>query len=941
MKRIVILAIVLAISALAVGVNAETFRVPSEYPTIQSAIDIAAAGDTVQVELGTFYENITLIPKITLLGMGPANTVIDGEFTGPVIVAADSVVIEGFRIRNGTLGIYLSEGFAVVRGNAITGCRGYGVSCQSASALIMNNAIYNNGDQAYSGGISCNSLLDIVITNNIFYDNSASCIYFSTLGSGSSIKNNVFYSSGTGYGLYNGRFAISGNGVSSPIIENCIFSNFYENSLFMQSGAAPTVQYCNFYSTAGTVPPNAGNTTGNPLFVDVDRFDFRLQPGSPCINAGNPSTLSNDTDGSRNDMGVFGGPNAADDVFTNGAPLVPREFTAIAGNGTVTLNWGPHEILGNSEDFSHYKIYRTSPQAASTTEASTEFSDINLTNGVTYSYAIAAVDTLGNESDLSRVLMVTPHESVTMSFEVNAAGGADYTRIQDAIDAAEAGDTIFVRSGRYFENLQMKSGISLIGAGPSTTVIDGGGINSTIIGAAHSLITGFTIQNGKAQRGGGILCVGNAMKIVGNRITRNRATYYGGAGMDTGQNGGPHQIHNNVIDNNWCDTSSSAWAGGISSFDASDIINNTIYNNYCPNAGGGIGIHSMGRPQPNIQNNVISNNSAVLGGGIYGYSYLQTNYNDVYNNDGGNFGGYGFDPGTGDIDVDPLLMEGSGHDFRLQPSSTCIDAGNPDALFYDHMFPPSQGTARNDIGAFGGPLAVDWGESYGNTPVGQDVVVILSGSLSVSFANVLVEGFTGAVLSDQGPALSDLYTALPEDSPQFLDFLSDATFEGQVEICITYDDANIGDSEADLLFLHYVSVDTGWVNATSTLDTALNTICCVVSSLSPFVLARPGSATSIVTTVDLTVPKKFGLSQNYPNPFNPVTVIEFGLPSAATVKLDIFNILGRRVDRLVNEQLSAGYHQVFWDASQKASGVYFYRLEAGDFVETKKMLLLK
>ena len=89
------------------------------------------------------------------------------------------------------------------------------------------------------------------------------------------------------------------------------------------------------------------------------------------------------------------------------------------------------------------------------------------------------------------------------------------------------------------------------------------------------------------------------------------------------------------------------------------------------------------------------------------------------------------------------------------------------------------------------------------------------------------------------------------------------------------------------------------------------------------------------------LPTEFTLSQNHPNPFNPVTVIEYTLPIRSEVNLTIFNLSGEKVALLFNGTVPAGNHRVTWDASSLASGVYFYRLQAGDFVETKKMLLIK
>ncbi len=95
------------------------------------------------------------------------------------------------------------------------------------------------------------------------------------------------------------------------------------------------------------------------------------------------------------------------------------------------------------------------------------------------------------------------------------------------------------------------------------------------------------------------------------------------------------------------------------------------------------------------------------------------------------------------------------------------------------------------------------------------------------------------------------------------------------------------------------------------------------------------------------VPKHFSLSQNYPNPFNPATNIKFQIPHAGFVKLIIFDLLGREIQTLVNEQLSAGTYEADFDGGSLPSGVYYYRLEAEDpstplrVTETKKMVLIK
>ncbi len=89
------------------------------------------------------------------------------------------------------------------------------------------------------------------------------------------------------------------------------------------------------------------------------------------------------------------------------------------------------------------------------------------------------------------------------------------------------------------------------------------------------------------------------------------------------------------------------------------------------------------------------------------------------------------------------------------------------------------------------------------------------------------------------------------------------------------------------------------------------------------------------------IPNQFELSQNYPNPFNPTTTIKFALPKASEVHLVVYDILGRVVTNLVNGNLNAGYHKINFNASNLASGVYFYSIKAGDFTSVKKLMLLK
>ena len=93
--------------------------------------------------------------------------------------------------------------------------------------------------------------------------------------------------------------------------------------------------------------------------------------------------------------------------------------------------------------------------------------------------------------------------------------------------------------------------------------------------------------------------------------------------------------------------------------------------------------------------------------------------------------------------------------------------------------------------------------------------------------------------------------------------------------------------------------------------------------------------------IDVNVPEEYTLEQNYPNPFNPSTKISFHIAKPGFVSLKIFDVLGNEIKTLVNEQKSAGDHEVDFNSTDLTSGIYLYKIETGNFVATKKMILLK
>lgn len=144
----------------------------------------------------------------------------------------------------------------------------------------------------------------------------------------------------------------------------------------------------------------------------------------------------------------------------------------------------------------------------------------------------------------------------------------------------------------------------------------------------------------------------------------------------------------------------------------------------------------------------------------------------------------------------------------------------------------------------------------------------------------------------------------------------------------------VGES-ADFVWNVRVSDGVDTVAVASDYDVASNTFEPLYYSIT---LERAmGTSNEVISDL----PEKFALEQNYPNPFNPTTKIAFDLPQAANVELTVYDMLGRKVATMVNERMTAGTHNVQFDASKLASGMYLYRIDAGSFTSIKKMMLIK
>jgi hypothetical protein len=176
-------------------------------------------------------------------------------------------------------------------------------------------------------------------------------------------------------------------------------------------------------------------------------------------------------------------------------------------------------------------------------------------------------------------------------------------------------------------------------------------------------------------------------------------------------------------------------------------------------------------------------------------------------------------------------------------------------------------------------------------------------------------------------------------NPTYWDITTTAIHNG-AQVSLVYDENNIPGPESMLHLFHWTGAE--WEDITHTVDLDNNRVGGPVDSFSPFVLAVPLGATGVGDG-----PTVFALHPNVPNPFNPQTAITYDVPAGGVdVEIAIFDVAGRRVRTLVDEHRAAGTHSTRWNGEDQhggrvASGVYFYRMRAGAFVETRKMVLLK
>jgi len=517
--------------------------IPAQYPLVQKGLFLAFPSEVVTVSPGTYHENLHSRGKnVILQSSDPFNddivssTVIDGDGASPVIFFTGTedatCIVRGLTLRNGSAyyggGLYGNGTLATIEGNKIVdnSAQWYGGGIYMCDGTIQNNTIY--GNSAYSGGglFWC----DGTIQKNTISNNSATGKYAEGGGlceCNGTVQNNIICFN-SAIGMYG-----QGGGISDcdgTIQNNTIWGNLSKGEGGGLSGCIGTIMNCIIWQN---VAPYNSQFSRGPI------------PSYSCIQYWTRGGTGN----------IFVHPRLVDP--DRGDFHLQEDSPCIDAGGSIT---------GLAQDFDG----DPRPYAAVTWESRGDGSGFDM----------------GADEFIGSVPTPTPTPTPVPG-EIHVP--YDYPSIQAAIDAASHGDEIVVFPGVYEENINFKGkNVVLRSTDPTSltvvqiTIINGNQAGSVVTFSGTELTTcvlsGFTIMNGYAPRGGGINGNGNLATIENNDISANTADGFG---------------------------------GGLYMCNGT-IRNNTISANYAHGAGGGLyGCNGT------IQNNTISGNRAHQGGGLY------------------------------------------------------------------------------------------------------------------------------------------------------------------------------------------------------------------------------------------------------------------------------------------------------------------------------------
>ena len=979
---------------------ATTINIPSDYTTIQAGINASVDGDTVLVAQGTYSENLILANEIVLASHAIYddldsewldndninNTIVNGAHNGSCLIVRNGDIeptIFGFTFQNGTgtnmlvtkCGVTKSDrsGGAVLiykaypkinynrfMNNGIAGDTGQNTANGGAISHFSDDDVEFDEDRNHSSGeltyvdfADFDAVRDFILESALDSDESNSS---RDIPEELNIQNNYFEgnSSGDGENFYSYGYEGSIN-VSHSIFEDIDCESNTVNKFVLQSieDEADYVQNeisgnCidanTFFVSVSGSDSNDGTET-SPLKTIVHALTLVKDDGTVTTINLNPGVYSPSSNGEHFPIVLPDNVHLIGDESEN--TILDAEADANKEAATMIIKEVENVTVANLTITGGYSEGHGCTGGGGLLLAANDMFNLETENGTNIASTYPVIENVIIENNHShngggmaffRVDGPVLNNVTIRNNTATAFGGGIFSFVSTMTMTGvtitgnqnqgngQGGGMMLANSRGTYDNMTITNNTAVGSHGGAIWTNNSGGPDSyggwTM---TNSVISGNIGQ----QFGGGIMCAWSHPTLINCTISGNTGWWGGGGimGLDGGFTLKESLVSNNfsfgsggginvwgpidgndgvviedcIVSGNETDSDgggiildedvdaiitrtsvvdnyASGNIGGIDVMNTYATINNVTVSGNASGGGGGVGITNA---NVDITNSIVWENT---GNEVWVYSGTATvTYSDID-------GGY---DGDGNIDANPLFVDASNGDYTLQSGSPCIDAGTAD----------TDGDGEDDITDFYG-VAPDMGAyEFFMAVTGLEYWIV---STSVILA----------------------WDAIEDASYYLVERSTDAEFTTDVESSYlqtnTYTD---DDLEFNTEYFYRVSANVNglWTDYSN-----------VVSVTIESVGLADGSE----------IPKSYKIHQNHPNPFNPVTTLRYDLPEDGLVNITIYDMMGRVVKNLFNNHQPAGYKSIQWNATNNAgqpvsAGLYLYTIQASEFMQTKKMILLK